>query len=92
MNSQTQYLKQQNQRLQQQVHFLLDVVDRMAADHEFLGSIACGFAWDLSAACIQWKYVHTDRALEFGLRHYDVDMDTVERMWDHNAKRAEEVL
>lgn len=49
MNYREQYLKQQNQRLQQQVHFLLDVVDRMAADHELLGSVACGFAWDMES-------------------------------------------
>ena len=50
MNAREQFLQRQNQRLQQQVHFLLDVVDRMAADHEFLGSVACGFAWDMQNA------------------------------------------
>lgn len=60
MNSREQYLKQQNQRLQQQVHFLLDVVDRMAADHELLGSVACGFAWDMQVddeeTLYLWEY------------------------------------
>lgn len=49
MNAQVRYLQKQNERLATQVHFLLDVVDRMAADHEFLGSIACGFAWDMNS-------------------------------------------
>ena len=47
MNSREQSLRKHNERLAAQVHFLLDIIDRMAADHELLGSVACAFAWDL---------------------------------------------
>lgn len=52
MNAREQYLQKQNQRLQNQVHFLLDVLERMQLDHDFLGSVACGVAWDASA---EWQ-------------------------------------
>lgn len=48
MNAHAQYLQQQNKRLAAQVHFLIDVIDRMNAEHELLGSVACGFAWDMA--------------------------------------------
>jgi len=48
VNTREQNLRKHNERLAAQVHFLLDIIDRMAADHELLGSVACGFAWDVT--------------------------------------------
>lgn len=42
-------LRKHNERLAAQVRFLLDMMDSMGADHEFLGSVACGFAWDMQS-------------------------------------------
>lgn len=35
------------------------LLDSMAADHELLESVACGFAWDLEASAIEadWPLV-----------------------------------
>lgn len=59
MNSTTQVLKKQNEQLRRQVAFMGALLDSMAADHELLGSVACGFAWDLEASAIEadWPLV-----------------------------------
>lgn len=90
MNTRERLLQKQNEQLRQQVAFMGSLLDRAVAENEYLASVGCGFAWDLSARCVQWKLVHTARALEFGTREYDVDMGTVERMWDAAVKEASE--
>lgn len=60
MNTREQMLRKHNERLAAQVRFLLEMMDSMAADHELLGSVACGFAWDLQVddeeTLYLWEY------------------------------------
>ena len=47
-HTQVQYLKKQIERRDGQIHVLMTAFENLAAENEYLASVACGFAWDLA--------------------------------------------